>query len=148
MEKDQEVKDQPAGAEQSAGKEEKKFQDTLDKLVALLNGDVTARKKPKVRNDRVSLLVAKINEERTKNIEEEFVKDGITLLDSWAQFDQQCNEEKKKFEAAIQAKMKEFREKIEKLFSKLESIDKINGQYKASLSKVLNPPGVDQQEQL
>lgn len=134
---DEEIKDGQESPEQNAGKDEKKFQEGIEKLTALLNGDVSGRKKPKVKNDRLGQLVMKINEERTKKLEEEFVTEGISLLDAWAQFDGQCAEEEKKFKAAIAAKKKEFLGKMNNLFGKLESIDKVNGQYKAALAKVI-----------
>lgn len=141
MTPEEEVKD---GQEQAASKEEKKFNEGIDKLVALLNGDQSGRKKPKVKNDRVSILVGKINEERSKKIEEEFVTEGVKLLDDWAQFDAQCAEEEKKFKAAILNKKKEFLGKMNNLFGKLESIDKINGQYKAALKKVVDAGAEEQ----
>jgi endonuclease YncB( thermonuclease family) len=134
----EDVKDQvQESPEEKDNKEEKKFQQGIEKLTALLNGDTSARKKPKVKNDRVGELVAKINEERSKKLEEEFVKEGMEVLDNWAQFDIACAEEKKKFENAIANKKKEFLAKMNNLFGKLESIDKINGQYKAALAKVI-----------
>ena len=142
MNNNEEAKDQnQESPEQSADKEDKKFQQGIAKLTAMLNGDTSGRKKPKIKNDRVAMLVAKINEERTKKLEEDFVTEGIKLLDQWAIFDASCMEEEKKFKAGIANKKKEFLGLMNNVFGKLESIDKLNGQYIESLKKVI--PGND-----
>lgn len=144
---DRELDQQTQGGneKENASKDKKKFQEGFNKLMAMLNGDISLFKN-KIKGKGISMLIAKLTEERQKKVEADFINAASALIDKKVQFDKDIRQKKDEFEKAIAAKEKEFLQEMNKVFGMIDDFGEVQKAYAATLRELApeennaNPP--------
>jgi acetaldehyde dehydrogenase (acetylating) len=119
------------------GKEAKKvlanFEQTVNKLTAIVRGPENLKLPTRVKKDNVQVLVEELFKEESEATIKE-VKEGVkALLKGYVALNSSLAEERKKLDLLEVAKKKEFNATAARLFSKIDGIDNINREYQAAL---------------
>lgn len=110
------------------------FEKNLNKLTALLGGK-TLFKKSKLPKDAVSNLVAELVAERKEEIAVEFKSKAKELLQKKVEFDREVKKMQEEMNKQIEAKKKEFVEKLNSLFNLVENIEEVEKSYYDSIKE-------------
>lgn len=110
------------------------FEKNLNKLTALLGGK-TLFKKSKLPKDAVSNLVAELVTERKEEIAVEFKSKAKELLQKKVEFDREVKKMQEEMNKQIEAKKKEFVEKLNSLFNLVENIEEVEKSYYDSIKE-------------
>ena len=124
----------------TGGKEHQKFEQTVEKIMALLQGDQSVFKN-KVQNSRVDELVGTLTAKRRAKAEEDFVNEFDGLLDTYVAFQKDLAQRKQAFEKATEEKEKEFNTKANAIFGKLQDVGGYYALYKQGLVKATGGGG-------
>lgn len=109
------------------------FESNLKKLLALTNEIKAESKLP---NDDVGLIIKEIVKERKIEKINQFKKDVSSLLLKKIEFDKECKKLEEDYKNTVIKKKKEFSEEMQKLFSNVENINKIEEEYYQTLKGV------------
>lgn len=119
--------------QENAGKDHKKFEQVVEQIMALLNGDESVLK-IKVPNSKIGDLMSKLTEKRNTAAIEKFSTEFDALLDKYVLFKRDCTAKRKEMEDAVGKKEKEFTQEANKVLGQLENMGKYLGEYKAALA--------------
>jgi hypothetical protein len=120
-------------------KEEKKFQASLKKLVAVV-GDPKKLKLPKaIPNDSVSGVVKELFADEEKELLVVVKGELRDTLKKYAEMEREFKQKEDELAKLKVAKKKEFRVKVEGLFSKIENIGELEKSYYNGLTTALEP---------
>lgn len=130
--------EQAAENQQQGGESKvtKKFRESMEKLLAVMGGPGnTPSKKPRVRGDRITVLVNEMLQERAKKTEAEFKEKANNLLDKWIVYNSEVEKIKKDFEKDHEKKMEDFVKEAEGLFSMITGLDQLRQNYEDNLRR-------------
>lgn len=111
---------------------EKSFNANIRKLIGLMKGEKNI-KKGKVSKDEVAGVVDELIKERKEAALKKFKEDAIALLDQKVEFDKEVRKLEDELKNKVNAKKKEFTEKMQNLFKQVDSIEAIEKSYYSSL---------------
>src|SRR5882724_2184801 len=109
---------------QEAGKVKRAFEDKMSKLVALFGGRELLTR-AKLDADAVENVVARLVKGKKEAMALEFETKATALIEKHMEFEKWSKEEKKRFEKAVEDKMKAFNEEMDKLFGLVDNISNI-----------------------
>ncbi len=118
-----------------AGKVEKKFEQNMHKLMALLKGDEKAFK-TKVPNGEIEEVIQEMLKDRRAATIKTFKEKASAILDSHVEFNKFCKQKEKEFKDSIVNKKKEFSKQMEECFNLIENMDTLAKDYKGSLTEL------------
>lgn len=131
-----ENKDNENQQQQDAGKEEKKYQQALAKVVALLGSEDKLNPSNKVGGDAISKIVEELTKEDTERISKEVKEELQKVIQTNVDFKKAVKQKRQELEQLEKTKKKEFVEAANKLFAKVENIGQIQRDFEASLREV------------
>lgn len=114
-------------------KVEKAYNSAFGKMVALLKGDKSVFKKARVPKSDIGAVVDELIKERKATAIKTFKEEAVKLLDAKIEFDKQCKAAEDAYKNTVNAKKKEFTEKMQNLFKLVEDIEGIEKSYTASM---------------
>lgn len=124
-----------ADQQQDNGKIEKKYEQTLSKLIILFRKKKLPTSK-RIPNGDIASVVDELLAERKDEELKLFKKEAGELLDSKVELDKFIKAKEEEFRKAVVAKKKEWNEKADKVFSRIENIDQLQKDYAVSLGWV------------
>lgn len=119
--------------QQDAGKDEKKFQDAMKKVIALLGSEQALQPLRKIGGDTIAEIVAELTKEDRERIAKEVKEDLKKLIETNVEFKKQVNQKRQELEKLEKDKKKEFVEAANKLFNKIDNIGQIQKDFESSL---------------
>jgi len=124
--------------QQENTKEGKKYTENINKLVALLNGDMLLTRSRMPNSEVFTAMQELVAEEKATRIAA--IKEDVRLLiKKKMEFDTFQKQERAKFEKAVEDKQKEFNNEVNKIFSKIEDIKEMEENYLATLTSAATP---------
>lgn len=125
---------QPIAAEDASNKIEKKFNENMRKLVALMGGEKRIPgKRNVVKNDDVSDIVEEMLAERKEAAKVKFKASAGALIEKKVEFEAFIKAEQKKLEAVILKKREEFNKEMDNLFAEVEDINTLRKNFEDTL---------------
>lgn len=119
---------------QDNGKVNKNYEDTMNKLVAIVRGKDNLTPGKKVKKEVVSTIVDELLKEDKEKIQNE-VKTGLKdLLAKHISLNKEIAEKEKEFIKLKETKQKEFIDAANKLFGRIDDIAQLEKDYIASLN--------------
>lgn len=130
------VENQVEGQGQNqSNKEEKKFNENLKKLEAILQGNALF-KPNRVSQDSVSSIVEELTKERQEQARFNFKKDLSDILDKKFQLDTEIKKLRQELAKKEEEKYKEFNNAINGIFSKVEDVQAMIASYTKTLENL------------
>lgn len=120
--------------QQDAGRDEKKFGETMSKLSAILGKAPSKTDKKKVNKDAISAIVSSLFEEEEKGVVEQVKIELKDLLTKYVVLYKELDAKKKELEKLEKDKKKEFCDAAEKLFSKIDGLPELQKKYEEALN--------------
>lgn len=120
----------PVDQQEASNKVEKKFNDNMQKLFVLFNGEkkVPGRRKTLPGKEVVG-LVDEILEERQVAFKAEFKTKALAIIDSNIKFQAFKKEKEQELKTAITKKQEEFNKELEALFAMVDNIEAVRKEY-------------------
>lgn len=135
---------------QESGKIQKKFQESMKKLTALLNGE-TLYTPLKMEGEDIQKAVEELAKEEKKELMEEFKKKAKELIQEKRTFDKFVVQQKKELDKKVEEKQKAFTEQASKLFGIVKNIQNIEKEYTATIKStdesVITPDETEEEEE-
>lgn len=128
---------QESTQEQQQGGENKiakKFDAAMNNLTAMLKGNTSLFKKPKVKSSDLGAIIEELLKDRTEAAMKNFKVEAITLIDEKIAFDKFVLQKQKEFEDVVLKKKEELTKKANGVFSMLEDVNKMAADYRATLN--------------
>ena len=132
----EEIKPQAQQGQQGEDKqkEAKKFQANMKTLTAIMKGSVTPKKR--VDNDELSDIVDSIIADEKIELAKK-VKDKLTsIIKAKTELEKQLAEKRAELDRLSEEKYKEFNKAVNDLFSSVESLNKIEASYYATMTEI------------
>lgn len=124
--------------QETGGKTEKKFNESLSKVVSIIGGKQNLRPKKRVKGDVVSSIVEELTKEDTEKARENVKTELKTLLTKYIEFEDEVEKKEKELSQLKEKKQKEFIEASGKFFSRIEDVDSFTKRMEETLSKATN----------
>lgn len=120
---------------ESPDKVAKNYEATMKKVFAIVGGEKNLNPKKRVTKDTMKDIVANLLKGQREETAKE-VTDGLkALLSSHVELKKLISEKKAELEKLEKTKMKEFTDQANKLFGKVEDMDKLEAEYIQSLGE-------------
>lgn len=129
---EEEVK-QPQQEGGEANKVDKKFNENIQKLVAVFKGDQVF-KRVSIPNGQAADIIEELMAEEREAAKKAFKEKAAKLIKSKVEFDKFVKQKEKELQDAITNKKKEFNKEMDECFGLLENVNKLKEDYFSSLS--------------
>lgn len=129
---EEEVK-QPQQEGGESNKVDKRFNENLQKLVAIFKGEQVF-KKTAIPNSESAAIIEELMAEEREAAKKAFKEKAGKLIKSKVEFDKFVKQKEKELQDAITNKKKDFNKEMEECFSLLENVNKLKDDYFSSLS--------------
>lgn len=124
-------------------KVEKRYNESIVKLTALLGGNLSLVKAPKVGTSNLDELLEDILKERREAALNKFKVDALSFFDRKVAFDKLIKQKEEEFQKEITKAKKEFADEADKLFNQLEGVNEMVAAYRRSLNPQSEAPAPD-----
>lgn len=121
--------------QQENGKVEKRFNESLKKVQAIL-GNPGWFKQPKVGQGDLPELLERLTATKKEELYRKFETAAIALVEKKLAYDKAVKQKQQEFNKAVEDKMKEFQNDMDAMFSLVDQIDNITKDYYTALSNI------------
>jgi len=121
---------------EESGKDQKNYDATMKKLIALLGNDSLMKSKKKLPKDDVGSIISELFKEERETLQTEIKSELRELIKKKVEMDRALKAKQDELEKLTKDKQKEFNEAANKLFNKIEGIGEIETSYYDTLNKV------------
>lgn len=121
--------------QQENGKVEKKFNESLKKVQAIL-GNPGWFKQPKIGQNDLPELLERLTANKKEELYKKFETAAIALIEKKLAYDKAVKQKQQEFNKAVEDKMKEFQNDMDAMFSLIDQIDNITKDYYTALSSI------------
>ena len=123
--------------QEKSSKIDKAFKEAISKLTAVMGGESNVpKKRTKVANDRVSVLVDEILKERAEAEEKNFKVKANALLESVIKFHQECEAAEALYKKTVEEKKQALTKEANDCWKMIENVEKLRQGYLKSLEAV------------
>lgn len=120
---------------ESPDKVQKNYEAIMKKVIAVVGGEKNLNPKKRIGKDTMKEIVANLLKEQREGTAKEVTEGFKALLGSHVEFKKLISEKKAELEKLEKTKMKEFTDQANKLFGKVEDMDKLELEYIQSLGE-------------
>jgi fructose-1-phosphate kinase PfkB-like protein len=121
---------------QENGKENKKFDEVIKKLIAVVGGKEKLKVPKKVPNDLLGGIVNDLFKEERESALASTKEDLKNLLKKYAEMEKLLSEERKKIDKLEKEKKEEFAKAANSVFEKIENVGEVEKSYYNALKEV------------
>lgn len=107
----------------------KNYNAAIEKLAKVLGGEENLAAPKKIGHDALAKVTNTLLKDRREKAVKEVETDLAIILDKKLALDKEIKQKQDEFEKLKQQKMKEFTEAVNKVFAKVENIDKLGDDY-------------------